>query len=139
MNFWTPAGDSAQHALWIVAPESASERKLLSELKSCLKDLRTSLKPPTGRTYGSILNGHALSFALSVGRGRGALALETAPEPAGGDRAFFDKIAEADDASKSAVAELCRSGKRAFVIVNNKAEGSAPLTLMRLAEQLTAR
>lgn len=48
----------------------------------------------------------------------------------------FDKIAERDDASRDAIADVCRGAKRAFVIVNNKAEGSAPLSLQRLAEAL---
>lgn len=52
----------------------------------------------------------------------------------------FDRLAEPDDRSRSAIAALCRevskAGKRAFVIVNNKAEGSAPLSVRRLAEAI---
>ena len=52
----------------------------------------------------------------------------------------FDKLAEEDTNARVAIAELCRSdlasAKRAFVIVNNKAEGCAPLSLVRLAGEL---
>jgi uncharacterized protein YecE (DUF72 family) len=52
----------------------------------------------------------------------------------------FDRVAEPDDGARSAIAALCReataAAKRAFVIVNNKAEGSAPLSVARLAEEL---
>jgi uncharacterized protein YecE (DUF72 family) len=52
----------------------------------------------------------------------------------------FDKLAEEDAKARAAIAELCRNelaaAKRAFVIVNNKAEGCAPLSLVRLAGEL---
>ncbi len=48
----------------------------------------------------------------------------------------FNKLAEPDEDSRKAIATLCRGAKRAFVIVNNKAEGSAPLSLIRLAEAI---
>jgi uncharacterized protein YecE (DUF72 family) len=52
----------------------------------------------------------------------------------------FNRLVEADSTARSAIAGLCRqavsAGKRAFVIVNNKAEGSAPLSVVRLAEEL---
>lgn len=52
----------------------------------------------------------------------------------------FDRLVEEDPGSRSAIASLVRSasasGKRAFVLVNNKAEGSAPLSIARLAEAL---
>ena len=52
----------------------------------------------------------------------------------------FDRLAEEDANARAAIAELCRnelaSAKRAFVIVNNKAEGCAPLSLVRLAGEL---
>lgn len=48
----------------------------------------------------------------------------------------FDKLAEPDQDSRSAIAALCREARRAFVVVNNKAEGSAPLSLIRLAEEI---
>ncbi len=50
----------------------------------------------------------------------------------------FDKLAEEDTGSRRAIASLCQSAKRAFVIVNNKAEGSAPLSLVRLAEEIVS-
>lgn len=49
----------------------------------------------------------------------------------------FDRLVDEDPPSRRAIATLCRtavSGKReAFVIINNKAEGSAPLSALRLA------
>lgn len=52
----------------------------------------------------------------------------------------FDRLADEDPAARAAVAELVRAalGERrpAFVIANNKAEGSAPLTLVALARTL---
>jgi uncharacterized protein YecE (DUF72 family) len=48
----------------------------------------------------------------------------------------FDKLAEPDDDSRKAIATLCREAQRAFVVVNNKAEGSAPLSVIRLAEEI---
>ncbi len=84
--------DGALYAFWIVAPKSESERKLLSELKACMRELRRSLKPPTGDTYASLLNGHALSFALRTGRGRNTISLESVADA--GDAAFFDMIVE---------------------------------------------
>jgi uncharacterized protein YecE (DUF72 family) len=54
----------------------------------------------------------------------------------------FDRIVDADPASRAAIAALCletaAAGRPAYVIANNKAEGSAPLTLFRLAEQIVA-
>jgi hypothetical protein len=52
----------------------------------------------------------------------------------------FDRLVDADPASRAAIAAMCldtaRAGRPAYVIANNKAEGSAPLTLFRLAEQM---
>jgi uncharacterized protein YecE (DUF72 family) len=54
----------------------------------------------------------------------------------------FDRIAEPDDGARTTLAGLCREAvrakKKAFVIVNNKAEGSAPLSVARLAEEIAA-
>ncbi len=54
----------------------------------------------------------------------------------------FDRIAEPDDGARTTLAGLCRDAvrakKKAFVIVNNKAEGSAPLSVARLAEEIAA-
>jgi uncharacterized protein YecE (DUF72 family) len=47
----------------------------------------------------------------------------------------FDRLAAEDDLSRKAVARLCRT-RPAFVIVNNKAEGSAPLSVFKLAEEI---
>lgn len=49
----------------------------------------------------------------------------------------FDAIRDRDDGSRDGIASLCRGAKRAYVVVNNKAEGCAPKSLARLAEQIT--
>ena len=52
----------------------------------------------------------------------------------------FDALAEPDDASRDALARLARGALRAglgaWVIVNNKAEGSSPLSVERLARRI---
>jgi uncharacterized protein YecE (DUF72 family) len=52
----------------------------------------------------------------------------------------FDKLVDEDPGTRMAIARLCRecaeSGGEAWVIANNKAEGSAPLTLERLARAI---
>ena len=52
----------------------------------------------------------------------------------------FDRIVEPDDASRDALARLARgalqAGLGAWVIVNNKAEGSSPLSVERLARRV---
>jgi uncharacterized protein YecE (DUF72 family) len=49
----------------------------------------------------------------------------------------FDRLAAEDPGPRRAIAELClSSGKPAFVIINNKAEGSAPLSVFKLAEEI---
>ena len=52
----------------------------------------------------------------------------------------FDKLVEPDDASRDALARLAsgalRAGLGVWVIVNNKAEGSSPLSVERLAREL---
>lgn len=49
----------------------------------------------------------------------------------------FDRLVDEDPATRAALVDLCRraltDGQPAFVIANNKAEGSAPLTLVKLA------
>lgn len=54
----------------------------------------------------------------------------------------FDRIVEPDDLNRHAIASLVleslRRERDAWVIVNNKAEGSAPLTIRGLAERLAA-
>jgi uncharacterized protein YecE (DUF72 family) len=50
----------------------------------------------------------------------------------------FDQLAAEDSSSRAAIARLCReAAKTAFVIVNNKAEGSAPLSVFKLAEEIS--
>jgi uncharacterized protein YecE (DUF72 family) len=50
----------------------------------------------------------------------------------------FDRLVDADTSNRTAIAGLCleamTAGRPAYVIANNKAEGSAPLTVLRLAE-----
>jgi uncharacterized protein YecE (DUF72 family) len=50
----------------------------------------------------------------------------------------FDRLVDEDPGNRHAIATLCvqtvQAGHPAFVIVNNKAEGSAPLTVGKLAE-----
>ena len=52
----------------------------------------------------------------------------------------FDRIVEVDEAMRADVAGIARSalalGREVFVLVNNKAEGCAPLTIRALAEML---
>jgi uncharacterized protein YecE (DUF72 family) len=52
----------------------------------------------------------------------------------------FDRLAEPDPTTRGAIGTLCLDararGRPAFVIVNNKAEGSSPLSVVRLAEWL---
>jgi len=52
----------------------------------------------------------------------------------------FDRIVDPDDATCDGLADLCRTAaalrRPAFVIINNKAEGSAPLSAFRLARRL---
>lgn len=52
----------------------------------------------------------------------------------------FNRLVDADPTSRNAIAELCLDATArqhpAFVIVNNKAEGSAPLSIFRLAERI---
>lgn len=54
----------------------------------------------------------------------------------------FDRLVDEDPDSRHALAELCeamtRAGRPATVIANNKAEGSAPLTLVALARGIAA-
>jgi uncharacterized protein YecE (DUF72 family) len=54
----------------------------------------------------------------------------------------FDRIQEPDEAMRSEVEALVRqaeaSGRKTYVLVNNKAEGSSPLTVKALAERLAS-
>ncbi len=55
----------------------------------------------------------------------------------------FNAIVEPDEAMRDAVVELSdralTRGRKVWVLVNNKAEGSSPLTIMALAQRLAAR
>lgn len=52
----------------------------------------------------------------------------------------FDRLVDEDPAARAAIAALCQraagSGRPALVIANNKAEGSAPLTVFELAREI---
>lgn len=55
----------------------------------------------------------------------------------------FDALVEPDPISRGAIADLVieanTRGKPSYVIINNKAEGSAPLSAIKLAEQILMR
>lgn len=55
----------------------------------------------------------------------------------------FDRLQEEDPAARESVADLAAAhlarGHEVYVTINNKAEGSAPLSVLRLAERLVAR
>lgn len=55
----------------------------------------------------------------------------------------FDRLVDEDPPTRGAVADLALDaaglGREAFVIVNNKAEGSSPLSVSRLARAIAAR
>jgi uncharacterized protein YecE (DUF72 family) len=54
----------------------------------------------------------------------------------------FDRLQDEDPASRSALARLCvgslQAGEPAYVVVNNKAEGSAPLSVFKLTSEIAA-
>jgi hypothetical protein len=64
-------------------------------------------------------------------------------EAAGRRYAPFDRLVDADPSSRTVITMLClealASHRPAFVIVNNNAEGSAPLSVGKLAEQIVAQ
>jgi uncharacterized protein YecE (DUF72 family) len=55
----------------------------------------------------------------------------------------FDRIVDPDEAMRSDVVAVTRRalsrGRRVYILVNNKAEGSSPLTVMALAKRLQAQ
>jgi len=55
----------------------------------------------------------------------------------------FDRLVEEDVPTREAVAELCvaaaGAGREAFVTINNKAEGAAPLSVAKLAGRIAER
>ena len=52
----------------------------------------------------------------------------------------FDRLVEPDEGMRADVVSVARRalsrGRRVFILVNNKAEGSSPLTVMGLARRL---
>jgi hypothetical protein len=55
----------------------------------------------------------------------------------------FNRLVDEDPAQRDAIAALCvealLASRPAFVITNNKAEGSAPLTVFKLAQRIAQR
>jgi hypothetical protein len=55
----------------------------------------------------------------------------------------FDRLIDVDIPTRGVLAHLVhvalRSGQAAYIIVNNKAEGSAPLTCLELARAILAK
>ena len=55
----------------------------------------------------------------------------------------FDALVDEDPAARTSIAELCadaaRRGRPAYCVINNKAEGSAPLSAFRLAAEILDR
>lgn len=154
-------------AVWLIAPEEFSARRMLPELKSCLRDLRKGFAPPTEDTYASLLNGHALSFALRAGRGRNALSLESVEAPAPGDGFFFESIAAKYKQFHTSIARNWRDDGRDLTLSyqvyqydvglapkvpflywiaeslqlalrTNKDEGDVPIELLHLENALTS-
>jgi uncharacterized protein YecE (DUF72 family) len=93
-----------------------------------------------------------LAQQLAVVRGlpRGALVVRWNLNPNTG-RAYdeakelyspFDRLVDEDAATRNEIARLCiaqaKADQAAFVIINNKAEGSAPLSVIKLAEAIVA-
>jgi uncharacterized protein YecE (DUF72 family) len=92
----------------------------------------------------------AQQLAIVRGLPRGALVVRWNLNPNTG-RAYdeakelyapFDRLVDEDAATRNEIARLCsaqaKAGQAAFVIVNNKAEGSAPLSVIKLAEGIVA-
>jgi hypothetical protein len=54
----------------------------------------------------------------------------------------FDRLVDADPGARRRIARLClafaRRGRPASVIINNKAEGSAPCSVVELAREIAA-
>ena len=88
----------------------------------------------------------AAQAAAMAGFGHGPLIVRWnlhaghAYEEAKAQYAPFDRLVEEDPATRESIARLAAAalaaGQPAFVIANNKAEGSAPLTLVKLAQAI---
>jgi uncharacterized protein YecE (DUF72 family) len=54
----------------------------------------------------------------------------------------FDRLVDEDPETRRILARMaaraCRAGRRVWITVNNKAEGSAPLSVAKLAEEIAA-
>ena len=55
----------------------------------------------------------------------------------------FDKLVDEDPETRQVLARMAvqaiRAKRRVWITVNNKAEGSAPLSLVKLAEEITEK
>jgi hypothetical protein len=64
-------------------------------------------------------------------------------EEARADYFPFDRLVEPDEPTRAALARLAAlraaSGDDVFITINNKAEGSAPLSVLALAERIVAQ
>ena len=69
---------------------------------------------------------------------RWLLARHLAYEQARTRFAPFNRLCEPDEVTRNEIVSLLRAGGEALVIINNKAEGSAPLSVAHLAEALCA-
>jgi len=78
----------------------------------------------------------ALVVRWMLGHGRGYEEARERYDP-------FDRLAAPDPPSRAAIASLARAslrlGREVLVVVNNKAEGSAPLSVVELARELSGR
>ena len=89
----------------------------------------------------------AVQAAAMAGAGPAALVVRwnlnprEAYEAAKARYAPFDRLVDEDVSTRESIARLAaaalRAGEPAYIIANNKAEGSAPLTLTRLAGSIT--
>jgi uncharacterized protein YecE (DUF72 family) len=124
---------------------------------------RVLLSPPHGARLGAMLRAQGVAYGFahhptmpSVAEQRAAIG-DDAPglplvcrwllrhdqqyEEAKGRYEPFDRIVDPDGPALLGIAalgvEALRQGREAYVIINNKAEGSAPLSVARLAQAMT--
>ena len=90
--------------------------------------------PPVDEQGVDVTAAPLVAIRWLLGHGRGYEEARAAYAP-------FDRIVEPDEPARERIATLVaraiQSGRDALVIVNNKAEGSAPLSIAALAQRLT--
>jgi uncharacterized protein YecE (DUF72 family) len=110
----------------------AHARALAAAGASHCINVHPSMPPPAVQTR-MAQDAPALVVRWMLARNRGY-------EEARARYAPFDRLAEPDPTTRGEIGALCLAararGRPAFVIVNNKAEGSSPLSVVRLAEWL---